>query len=256
LSEAHSSGICTLGRSLADLYITKSSTESVKIHFRVNLRSPTLTDMARMTSNPSGGSAVPVPVISNAAVIEQLDVQIYRAMKDFHYHSKDCKVCRNPVRVYQDNRDLCSTGRELSVTLSNALYKKAEYVPNGRFTVEYKQGWEAVDGLIRIICHFNQGFYDTQIVDLKRITPRPAAERRRPALEEAPRGSQYEEDMRRREAAARGSRRTQRGPIYGDPRTSYLDAPTGQSQAEISPASSSRSVHFDSRIRVLEFDED
>jgi len=217
--------------------------------------------MARMTSNPSSGSAVPVPII-NDVVIEQLGVQIYRAMKDFHYHSKDCKLCRNPVRVYQDNRDLCSTGRDLSVTLSNALYKKAEYVPNGRFTVEYKHSWEAVDGLIRIICHFNQGCYDTQIFDLKRIHPRPAVEgRRRPAaLEEAPRGSQYEEDIRRREAAAYhrySSRRSpQRGTVYGDPRTSYIDAPTGRSQAEISPASSSRSVHFDAHIRVLEFDED
>ncbi|KAF8243076.1 hypothetical protein K440DRAFT_86867 [Wilcoxina mikolae CBS 423.85] len=192
-------------------------------------------------------------------ITEQLDSQIARSFKDFHNHSKECRACRNPVFAYQEGRDLCSAGRALSVNITKLLYKKAEHVPQGTFTVEYKAGWEAVDGLVRIICHYNQGSFTNQIVDVKRFpkVSQPTA------IEAAPapihRGSQYEEDVARRQRAGNGHRRSLQRTnstlaVYGDPRTSLLDASSGRTQADTSPASSTRSVHFDSYIRVREFE--
>jgi hypothetical protein len=200
---------------------------------------------------------------ATASIIDQLDSQIHRSFREFHDHSKECRGCRNPILAYKEGRDLCHTGRGLTVNITKLLYKKAEHVPQGTFTVKYKQGWEAVDGLIKIICHYNQGYYSNEIVDVKRV-PRDT----QPAAIEN-RGSQYEEDLRRHEqAAARSAQQNGYGPprrspqrtnetlaVYGDPRTSFLDASTGRPQAGSSQSSSSpRSVHFDTHIRVREFE--
>ncbi|KAF8537327.1 hypothetical protein BDD12DRAFT_228808 [Trichophaea hybrida] len=185
-------------------------------------------------------------------IAHQLDSQIAQTFREFHIHSKDCRACRNPILAYQEGRDLCHDGRALSVNITKLLYKKAEHVPQGTFTVEYKSGWEAVDGLVRIICHYNQGYFTNQIVDVRRF-PKVSQP---PAIEPAPapihRGSQWEEDLARRQRA--GNNRRANHAVHGDPRTSLLDASSGRTQADISPASSSRSVHFDSYIRVREFD--
>jgi len=178
------------------------------------------------------------------SIVEQIDNDLYDNMKDFHNHSKDCKLCRNPIRAYQDEQDLCTIGCSLSVAITKLLYKKAEHV--GEFTVQYPFGWEAVDGLIRIISHYNQGYFSTQIVDLKRTAPAPTPVL---AIKEPPRGSQWKEDMRRREQA-----RSSHPNVYGgDARTSYLDTTTTRTQADSSPAGSNRSVHFDSHVQVREF---
>ncbi|KAI5849805.1 hypothetical protein BZA05DRAFT_419618 [Tricharina praecox] len=204
-----------------------------------------------------------------SSIVEQIDNDTYRQMKDFHNHSKECKPCRNPVIAYQQGRDLCTTGRTLCIAITKLLYKKAEHV--GVFTVDYKNGWEAVDGLIRIIVHYNQGYFSTEIVDIKKREAAPAPV---PTIEAPPRGSQWEEDTRRREQAARsrhsssprtsntgfshysGSPRNSNTNVAhygGNPRTSYLDTSTAQTQADVSPASSHRSVHFDSHVHVREF---
>ncbi|KAF8251211.1 hypothetical protein K440DRAFT_658993 [Wilcoxina mikolae CBS 423.85] len=203
----------------------------------------------------------PRPTGTITGVIEELDNQIKLCFRDFRNHSMECRACRNPVLAYQEGGDLCSTGRALSVNITKLLYKKAENVPQGKFTVEYKPGWEAVDGLVRIICHYNQGSFTNQIMDVKRfpkVLLPPAIEAPAPIY----RGRQYEEYLirRRQQTAERnGLRRSPQRTnstleVYGEPRTSYLDFSSGRTQADISPPSSSRSIHFDSYIRVREFE--
>jgi hypothetical protein len=165
----------------------------------------------------------PRPVVSNDVLLESLTSQIHVALRTFHEHSKSCKPCRNPIRTYQDRRDLCPEGRVQCASIMELLYRKAALVPKGTFTVEYKQGWEAVDGLIRIICHNRQGEYTNKVIDLARavpkdsIAPKPrSAESQRKSVEyihghssnssgfasdsddDVPRGSAYHEEMARR----------------------------------------------------------
>jgi hypothetical protein len=219
----------------------------------------------------SASTSGPLPQgTATESIIDQLDSQIHRSFREFHDHSKECRGCRNPILAYKEGRDLCYIGRGLTVNITKLLYKKAEYIPQGTFTVEYKQGWESVDGLIKTITHYNQGYFSNKIVDVKRV-PRDT----QPAAIEN-RGSQYEEDLRRHElAAARSAQQNGYGPhrrslqrtnetlaVYGDPRTSFLDASTGRtwedssgpSSAASSAASSSRSGNFDTHIRVREYE--
>jgi len=217
---------------------------------------------ARTSTSTSG----PLPRgTATGSIIDQLNSQIHRVFREFHDHSKECHRCCNPILTYQDGRHLCYTGRGLAANVTKLLYKKAEHVPQGTFTIEYKQGWESVDGLIKIITHYNQGYYSNKIVDVKRVPrdTRPAA------IENC--GSQYEEDLRRHElAAAQSAQQNGYGPprrspqrtnetlaVYGDPRTSFLDG-TGRTQEDSSgpssTANSSRSVRFDTHIRVREYE--
>ena len=187
---------------------------------------------------------------SITSIVEQIDNDLYHKMKDFHNHSKDCKLCRNPVRMYEENRDFCDIGRSLSIAITKLLYKKAEHV--GAFIAECPFGWGAVDGLIRIT-HYNQGNFSTQIVDLKRTAPAPTPVL---AIEEHPRGSQWEEDMRREQVS---HSRHSANPYGGGPRTSYLDTTTTRTHVldttttQTQAAGSKRSVHFDSHVQVREF---
>jgi len=168
-------------------------------------------------------TTAPRPVVSNEVLLESLTSQIHVALRTFHEHSKSCKPCRNPIRTYQERRDLCSIGREQCASIMELLYHKAALVPKGAFTVEYKQGWEAVDGLIRIICHNKQGEYTNKVIDLARAVPKDSVvpkrrntESQRQSIEyihgqssnssgfasdsddDVPRGSAYHEDMARR----------------------------------------------------------
>jgi len=193
-------------------------------------------------------------IVAAAGDVEQIDTDLRRQMRDFHNHSKECRLCRNPVLAYQEARDLCPTGRTLCTAITKLLYKKAEHV--GTFTVDYKQGWEAVDGLIRIIVHYNQGYFSNEIVDIKKRQPDVSQV---PTIEAPPRGSQWEEDIRRyehartRNSSSPRTSNTSLNQYGGNPRTSYLDTTTARSQADVSPASSNRSVHFDSHVHVREF---
>jgi len=188
-----------------------------------------------------------------SSIVELIDTDLQHQMRDFHNHSKECRPCRNPVLAYEENRDLCHIGRGLCVAITKLLYKKAEHV--GVFNVDYKRGWEAVDGLIRIIVHYNQGYFSTEIVDIKK---RHTTASHVPAIEGVPHGSQWEEDIRRREQARLRNSSSPRSnnsfnQFGGNPRTSYLDTTTARTQADVSPASSNRSVHFDSHVHVREF---
>lgn len=206
--------------------------------------------MAR-TAAYNGGSGHRTAVSS---IVELINSDLQHQMREFHNHSKDCRTCRNPVLAYKNNLDLCHIGRNLCVTITKLLYKKAEHV--GAFTIEYKMGWEAVDGLIRIITHYNQGDFSNEIVDIKK---RHTTVSQVPTIEGVPHGSQWEEDIRRREQARlrnSSSPRTSNSNFNqygGNPRTSYLDTINARDQADVSPASSSRSVHFDSHVHVREF---
>lgn len=204
--------------------------------------------MARALPHNSGsgyGTAV-------ETIIDQINADLQRQMRDFHNHSKECRPCRNPVLAYEENRDLCRIGRSLCIAITKLLYKKAEHV--GAFNVEYKRGWEAVDGLIRIITHYNQGYFSTEIVDIKKRYTTSQV----PAIEGVPHGSQWEEDIRRREQARLRNSSSPRSnnnfdQYGGNPRTSYLNTTTARTQADVSPASSNRSVHFDSHVHIREF---
>lgn len=217
--------------------------------------------MPSASSHPSSRGIT----VSNSTIIAHLSDEIQRSLRGFHEHSKTCRPCRNPVQAYQQSCDLCRTGRDLSIAITKLLYKKAEHVPNGTFQVEYKQGWTAVDGLIRIICHYNQGEFTTKIIDLKRHSA-PLGTPNSMAMEvydesAIPRGSMYEEDLRRRHRRRSLQSSASHLAVYGDPRVSYLDAPSARAQGEhggyndftVSPASSNRSVHFDSQVQVHEF---
>lgn len=207
--------------------------------------------MARTQANSTG----PAPLTATNSILAQLENEINRSFRLFHDHSKICRGCRHPLESYRKQRDLCEDGRSLCINITKLLYKKAEHVPEGTFTVEFKQGWEAVDELIRIIAHYNQGLATNEIVDIKRLQPRHRM------TEVDPRGSNFEADMNRRQQAGDRYRRSPQHTattlaVYGDPRTSFLDATTGRTQADISPASSNRSVHFASTVHVREFEKD
>ncbi|KAF8545338.1 hypothetical protein BDD12DRAFT_871622 [Trichophaea hybrida] len=166
---------------------------------------------------------------------EQLDYQINQYFRDFHNHSKECCLCRDPILSYQEGRDFCQTSHLLAASITKLLYEKAEHTPLGTFTVEYTQGWESVDGLVRIIAHYNQGSSTNQIRDVMRF-PKGS----QPAAIEAPpspinRGSQLEDGLHcRRQAAEQNSYRKSPQPtnstlaVYDDPRSSFLDASDGQ----------------------------
>jgi hypothetical protein len=217
--------------------------------------------MARTSANAIGPTAT-------SSILEQLEYQLQKSFREFHEHSKTCRGCRNPLEQYRQKRDLCEIGGALAAQITKLLYRKAEHVPEGAFSVEYKQGWEAVDGLIRIIAHYNQGENTTKIRDIRqpRSVPIPQIEYR---------GSGWDEDMSRRQHAGERSYSHRRSPsgnarnnleVYGDPRNSFLDVNTGRTQAETSPVGSVRSlnssnpsnksVHFDTHVRVREFEKE
>lgn len=210
--------------------------------------------------------------VSNKTMLERISTDIDRALENFHIHCKRCRHCRNPVQVYQRRQEFCVDGKPLVSSIIELLYLKAEHVPRGTFTVEHYHGWTEVFELIQVITHNKQGKYGTEIIDLKRA--RPASPPL--AIEDAPsgRGSQYDEDMRRkREADSRALRTPPHSPqtpprkmqrinnvAYADPRTSttYLGIPPQDFQPG-SPASSNgsssgvRSVRFDKKVHVREF---
>ena len=224
--------------------------------------------MARTGANSSGPSPSGSTIASQTQV---LDREIGHSFSDFQQHADQCGRCRHPVRTYDNGKDLCRTGEALSYNITQLLYTRAKHSPNGRFTVQHRYDWEAVGELVRIITHFNQGAYSDEICDPAAATvPEDAA---------VDRGSRFRTDMQRRDNAARSSphyspRHPPHQQPFGDPRLSVQDVPSGLAQADSrwaderypnacpapqaeSPSSnnSTRSVHFDPRIRVRLFDE-
>ncbi|KAI5820478.1 hypothetical protein BZA77DRAFT_79061 [Pyronema omphalodes] len=210
----------------------------------------------------------------------QLDDHISSAFDDFHAHSKVCHVCREPIRRYQAGEDLCDIGISLTSHLSALLYKKAEHCPDGKFSVTYPAGYHAVDQVVRMIAHYHHGEFDLNIMDVRRFPMGPAPDSNNN------RGSEYNADRERRQQqrerrpgtsldpSPRGSMRSglSRSPRsshsprssgdWGNPHTSLMDLPTGQTQSGASPTSSNasidsrRSVHFKPTVHVREFSND
>ena len=192
--------------------------------------------------------------ISNAAVSKQLDTQLTEYMKAFHKHSKTCSRCINPIHIYEAEEDLCQTGSDLCVKITTVLYRKAEFVEGGVFEISYRRGWEAVDGLIKIIAHYNQGHYSNTIQDIKRF---PAIVPVTHRIEQA-RGSGFDEDIRRSRRNSIHRADNNRLSVYGNPRTSFGNINTNKPQASptisYSSTESRRAVHFDTEVLVREFD--
>ena len=116
--------------------------------------------MIRTDANNSG----PWPRDPTIASLRLFDKEIERSFFEFHLHSKACSgYCRNPVQTYEQGCDLCPEGCGLSVNITKLLYTRARHSPHGRFKAQYRHDWGAVDGLVRIIAHFNQGFYSNEI---------------------------------------------------------------------------------------------
>jgi hypothetical protein len=201
-----------------------------------------------------GAQAGATGLTTASSTVEQLDYQLSKSFREFSEHSKTCRGCRNPIEQYRKKRDLCEVGGTLAAQITKLLYKKAEHAPDGAFAVEveFKQGWESVDGLVRVIAHYNQGENTTMIRDIRQ-------------------GAGWDEDMNRRENA-RECRYTHRRGLqsnahdslddYGDPRSPFLHINTRRTQADVPPVSSTRNVnsnknvHFDTYVGVQEFPSD
>ncbi|CCX06666.1 hypothetical protein FPQ18DRAFT_302563 [Pyronema domesticum] len=211
----------------------------------------------------------------------QLDDNISHAFDDFHAHSKICHICREPIRRYQAHEDLCDVGIILTQHISTLLYKKAEHCPDGKFSVTYPAGYHAVDQVVRMIAHYHHGEYDLNIMDIRRFPIGPVVD------SDHNKGSEYDADRERRQLqrerrsgasldpSPRSSMRSDNsrsprsshsprssGGDWGNPHTSFMDLPTGQTQAGASPVSSNasvdsrRSVHFKPTVHVREFSND
>ena len=247
--------------------------------------------MARTNANNSGPSPSGSTIASQ---IQVLDREIGRAFADFQQHSDQCRRCSHPVRAYEQGRDLCSTGRALSYSITRLLYARAGLSPQGRFQVQHRYDWEAVGELVRIIAHYNQGAYTDEICDTATAAAAAAAPiREDPATEPIYRGSRWEQDQQRRDNAAlrdspRNSHRhslhnSPHQPHYhqqqpfGNPRVSVQDVNSGLAQADSPPQrwanggyldacppqaespssnNSTRSVHFATSVEVRVFDND
>lgn len=187
---------------------------------------------------------------SAAEQVQVLDIELQRAFSDFHEHSKWCDGCRNPVRLYEQGVDLCTEGRSLCIIITKLLYARAKYSLDGKIRVQYRKGWEAVDGLVRIITHYNQGHYSNEICDP--AYDYAAAAAAAASQEHVGLGSQYDADLQRQRDAARRNKQS-----YGNPHTSLQDVTTGLAQADSPHSNTSlRSVHFNDYIEVRHFRKD
>lgn len=226
---------------------------------------------------------MPAKSITSSEMRAQLSRDINDALLDFENHATHCRPCSNPVLTYERRKQLCDTGLRMRTEVIRLMYLKAEYTKGGQYTldVELEYGWQAADGLIRIITHNKQGIYTNTVIDLKRARPASMEIERAPKrLEAAPRtpapapedrGSGYREDLQRLE---RTHYTTQRGhaaaEVYGNPNTSYgnllhlpsssLAANSGSSNGDTHSdsrlSSGTRSVKFDNRVKVREFEAD